>query len=156
MATESQIKKMTAAMLICGVSDLLIDQVRSSIANAGFFGAPAVAGLSPREAGLFFDNEFWPEYPRRGGRNPKEPARKKVVSIIVSGENPQLILAGVRRLKQGLAARNKIGTEFVPMAVTWITDKGWRDDPVPARTASNGNAMGFYAAAAHVRSQMDD
>jgi len=116
-----------------------------------------------REAERFFDEIFWPEYPKRDGNNPKEPARKKIIAAVMSGENPDDILAGVRRLAHGHRVRNEIGSRFVPQAVTWINGKGWRDDPVappapaPARTGYNQpSSGGFFEAAAALRRNLGE
>ncbi len=99
----------------------------------------AVALSKKDEAELFFDKKFWPAYPKRFGSNPKEPAKKKIVAAILKGEKPAEILSGVNRLYAGLQRSGKIGTEFVPMALTWINRKQWKDDPLPA---GDGKARG--------------
>lgn len=115
-------------------------------------------GTSRARAEVFFDEQFWPNYPKRDGSNPKDPARKKIISVVVSGENPDLILEGLRRLVQDLRRRNRIGTEFVPMAVTWINRKGWRDDPTDLAAIQRpkpDRPMGFFAAAAAIRAKYE-
>lgn len=108
-----------------------------------------------REAERFFAERFWPNYPKRAGGNPKESARKKIVQLVTGGENPEIILDGLRRLVRGLRARQKVGSEFVPMAITWLNRKGWLDDPEPEMPAHqmqpNGGGGGFFAAAAQIR-----
>lgn len=105
-------------------------------------------GALARDASKFFDERFWPTYPKRLGGNPKEDARKKFVAAVVSGENPELILAGVGRLVQEMTAINKLGTEIVPMAVTWLNKKRWKDDapdPELARAArTKGRTRSFF------------
>jgi hypothetical protein len=104
--------------------------------------------VSPREqAELFFDKQFWPAYPKRFGSNPKEPARKKIVTAILKGEKPENILAGVNRLYSMLQRSGKIGTEYVPMALTWINRRSWNDDPVPAGNGKARSEMSFFDAA---------
>lgn len=155
MATHKLIVKMRAAMLACGVAPELIDQAVTSVSEEeGLFQAPAVSRVSVSEANRFFAEKFWPNYPRRDGGNPKEPARKKLVAAIVSGENPEEILEGLRRLVQDLRRRNKVGSEFVPQAITWINGRRWKDDPPPDPSTippprPNG-PMGFFAAAASI------
>ena len=104
--------------------------------------------LTPRaQAELFFDKQFWPAYPKRFGSNPKEPARKKIVAAILKGEKPAEILAGVNRLYSMLQRSGKIGTEYVPMALTWINRRSWKDDPAPAGNGKARSEMSFFDAA---------
>jgi hypothetical protein len=69
--------------------------------------------------------EFWKEYPKRKGDNPKSPARKAFEAAVRQGADPDAIISGVRRAK----ARNtdKIGTEFIPQAIKWLRDRRWED-----------------------------
>lgn len=146
------IERMRAAMNACNVDPALIEKAVQSAQTADLFAAPVVPKMSAREADAFFVTQFWPNYPKRDGQNPKEPTRKLIVAALISGENPEAILAGVRRLGQDLARRNKIGTEFVPMAKTWARGKGWKDDPtdpMPPPSRPQGQ-VGFYAAAAMI------
>ncbi len=151
----NQIDRMRESMQACGVDPGLIEQAVLSATTADLFAAPVVARISAASASKWFDEKFWPNVPKRDGQNPKEPARKKIIAALISGENPDLILAGLSRLTQGLARRNKIGTEFVPRAITWINGKGWKDDPEPNCPRPPPGPMGFFGAAAHVRSQME-
>lgn len=113
--------------------------------------------LSPKEqAELFFDKKFWPAYPKRFGSNPKDPARKKIVAAILKGENPQKILAGVNRLYSGLQRSGKLGTEYVPMALTWINRKQWKDDPLPSGTGKSPNERSFFEIAQDLLSEGND
>lgn len=82
------------------------------------------------DADRFFDEKFWPNYPKRFGRNPKEPARQALLSAVVGGENPEDILEGLRRLVRTMRDTQRIGTQFVPTALVWIRGRGWKDDPV--------------------------
>lgn len=111
-------------------------------------GAIEAEVVSPQEqAEMFFDKQFWPAYPKRYGSNPKEPAKKKIVAAILKGENPREILAGVNRLYAMLQRTGKIGTEYVPMALTWINRKSWKDDPIPAGNGKARGEMSFFDAA---------
>lgn len=153
---EKRIQKMRVAMVACDIDPVLIEQVVASIPVPILFAAPAVPSVGAAAADRFFAEKFWPNYPKRAGGNPKEPARKKLVQLIVSGENPETILDGLRRLVKGLRARDKVGTEFVPMAMTWINRKGWRDDPEPdggqfVPPGGNNGGGGFFGAAAQLR-----
>ena len=85
----------------------------------------------------WFKTMFWPAYPKRFGQNPKTKAADKLFLKIKSGENPETIMAGVARLVAELKLQGKLGTQFVPQAITWINGKGWDDDPM---AAGQGNA----------------
>jgi hypothetical protein len=118
-----------------------------SLGDASDVAIPAEL-VSPREqAERFFDKQFWPAYPKRFGSNPKEPARKKIVTAILNGEKPANILDGVNRLYSMLQRSGKIGTEYVPMALTWINRRSWNDDPVPAGNGKARSEMSFFDAA---------
>jgi helix-turn-helix protein len=96
------------------------------------------------QAEMFFDKLFWPAYPKRFGGNPKEPAKKKIVAAILKGERPEEILAGVKKLYAALQRTGKLGTEFVPMALTWINRKSWKDDPLPEGTGKARGEKSFF------------
>ncbi len=109
----------------------------------------SIPSLSLRdEAERFFVDQFWPAFPKRFGSNPKEPAKKKIVALILKGEKPEEILSGVQRLYSAMQRSDKIGTEFVPMALTWINRKQWRDDPMPAGNSSANKPTSFFEIAA--------
>lgn len=69
--------------------------------------------------------EFWREYPKRKGDNPKNPARKLFDAAVKQGADPNAIISGVKIA----CARNreKIGTEYIPQAVKWLRDRRWED-----------------------------
>lgn len=69
--------------------------------------------------------EFWREYPRRDGENPKAPARKVFEALVKSGTDPTVILAGIRCAKT--AHRDRIGTPYIPQAVKWLRDRRFDD-----------------------------
>lgn len=69
--------------------------------------------------------EFWKEYPKRKGDNPKNPARKQFEAAVRQGADPNAIIAGVKSAKSRNA--DKIGTEFIPQAVKWLRDRRWED-----------------------------
>lgn len=78
--------------------------------------------------------EFWKEYPKRKGDNPKNPARKLFEAAVKQGVDPDAIIRGLKRAKE--KNRDKIGTEFIPQAVKWLRDRRWEDyqdstDPPP-------------------------
>lgn len=119
------------------------------------------AKLSRAAASAFFDERFWPRFPKRTGGNPKEDARQKFIAAVVSGENPEEILAGAARLEQEMRAINKLGTEIVPMCVTWLNKKRWKDDPGPAPVSQSpprrgGDQPGFFELASQLRTRNRD
>jgi hypothetical protein len=77
--------------------------------------------------------EFWENYPKRDGANPKEPAAKLFRSAVKSGTDPQQIIAGIKRCRAVEAG--KIGTPYIPQAVKWLRDKRWNDYLAEAVTA---------------------
>jgi hypothetical protein len=72
--------------------------------------------------------EFWRAYPRRAGANPKFKAEQSFAKAIKSGEKPETIIAGVRQFATECVMR-RTEARFVPMAVTWLNQKRWLDDP---------------------------
>jgi hypothetical protein len=77
--------------------------------------------------------EFWENYPRRDGANPKEPAAKLFRAAVKSGTDSQRIIAGVKRCR--VVEAGKIGTPYIPQAVKWLRDKRWNDYLAEAVTA---------------------
>lgn len=101
--------------------------------------------LTPKQdAELFFDRQFWPAYPKRFGSNPKEPAKRKLTRAILRGEKPEDILLGVKRLYSAMQRSGKLGTEYVPMALTWINRQQWKDDPQPAGNGKTNRDQSFF------------
>src|SRR5687767_9996719 len=115
MAEIDRIEKMRAAMQVCGVDPDLIEQaIESAKSSADLFGrhdcAMVVArAWTPTQAGVIFDKDFWPAYPEREGNNPKKPAREKFVRKVISGENPNDMVAGARRLAEYHQAKGDVG-----------------------------------------------
>lgn len=70
-------------------------------------------------------DEFWKEYPKRRGDNPRNPARKLFDAAVKQGADPDAIIRGVKRAKE--KNHDKIGTEFIPQAVKWLRDRRWED-----------------------------
>jgi hypothetical protein len=72
--------------------------------------------------------EFWAKYPKRAGGNPKSEAERKFRKAVNSGISCETIIAGARRFAAE-CLQNRIEARFVPMAVTWLNQKRWADDP---------------------------
>ncbi len=66
-------------------------------------------------------------YPKRGGANPWRPAEKKFNALVKSGFDPEKIIAGARQFAVEEGIRGKVGTQFIPMAVTWLNQKRFED-----------------------------
>ncbi|MBI1202643.1 MAG: DUF1376 domain-containing protein [Rhodopseudomonas sp.] len=96
--------------------------------------AVAVATAGAIWGALF--QKFWESYPKRQGANPKEPARIKFLAAIKSGEDPDVIIESAKSYARELARENKVGTPFVARALTWLTEKRWKDyQPSPEDSA---------------------
>ena len=71
--------------------------------------------------------EFWSVFPKRDGANPKKTARLKFERAIKRGMDPQAIIDGARRLAASHREKGTEGTQFVPMAATWLNQERWDD-----------------------------
>ena len=77
---------------------------------------------------MHFD-EFWDEYPKRAGGNPKKPALAKYLTARKRGATAADILTGTRRYAASLGP--KAGTQFVAQAATWLNQERWKDEYQP-------------------------
>jgi hypothetical protein len=87
---------------------------------------------SPRASVKF--EEFWKEYPRREGDNPRKTAEKKFSALVKTGVDPEVMIAGA---KQATAAAKKQGiyaTKYVPQAIKWLNDQRFLDCAAQAFT----------------------
>lgn len=96
----------------------------------------AVASATPPDSGKIFDEEFWRNYPRREGANPKAPARKAFIIAVKNGNPPAAIVAGAQRYAASLAKSSQVGTKYVAQAVTWLHQKRWEDYPDDTATTT--------------------
>ncbi|MDR3468823.1 MAG: hypothetical protein P4M07_23075 [Xanthobacteraceae bacterium] len=71
---------------------------------------------------------FWQAYPRRGGANPREPARRKFRALVAEGIDPAAMIAAAKRLAVELAASQTAGTRFVPQALTFLAQHRFADE----------------------------
>lgn len=69
--------------------------------------------------------EFWKAKPRRKGADPKQDARKAFFSAVKSGADPAAIVAAAAKWARDDA--DKTGTEFIPMAATWLRQRRFED-----------------------------
>jgi hypothetical protein len=82
--------------------------------------------------------EFWAEYPKRDGSNPKKPALKVYEQAVKSGTDEQTIIDGAKRYRADLRRRGQEGTQYVAQAVTWLRQARWTDDlPAPGGSGNN-------------------
>jgi len=90
-----------------------------------------VADATPPRANAKFD-EFWKEYPKRDGDNPRKPAEKKFNALVKTGVDPDAIIAGAKRASQDARRRNIYGTPYVPQAIKFLNDQRFLDIAVAA------------------------
>ncbi|PDT74135.1 hypothetical protein [Bradyrhizobium sp. C9] len=95
------------------------------------------AKRAPASVGRF--NEFWAEYPRRDGPNPRKEALKAYQRAVESGVDEQVMIDGAKRYRADLRRRGQEGTRFIPQAVTWLNQCRWEDDLPTAAPASAPN-----------------
>ena len=92
--------------------------------------------------------EFWAEYPKRDGDNPRAPAEKKFDALVKSGVDPQSLIDGARQSSTDHRRRGNFGTPYVPQAIKWLNDKRWIDAAATAFDARKADAIvqsKFYA-----------
>jgi hypothetical protein len=96
--------------------------------------SPAVSkAVAAVVAGKLFE-DFWAAYAKRDGANPKEPAKKRFIAAVMSGEDADAIIAGARGYAEELRRTNKLNTSYVAQAVTWLNQRRWVDyQAQPAR-----------------------
>jgi len=110
--------------------------------------SPTRAAADAARPGADGFEDFWKAYPKRQGANPKAPARALFAAAVKAGADPGDIVAGARRCAE--QDRDKIGTRFIPQAVTWLRDRRWED------YAGAHDAAGGTTAAAKVFIRQDD
>lgn len=67
--------------------------------------------------------EFWAAYPKRDGDNPRKTAARAYAKVIRQGAKPAALMAAVKAYAAELAAKDRIGTEFVAQASTWLNQE---------------------------------
>lgn len=72
-------------------------------------------------------DEFWKEYPKRDGDNPRKPAEKKFNALVKTGVNPEIIIAGARQASADARKRGTYATKYVPQAIKWLNDQRFLD-----------------------------
>jgi hypothetical protein len=88
--------------------------------------ALVVVPPAPENIETWFDEKFWPFYPRKVGKAAALTAMRR------AGKSARLrdeILAGLYRQLPALESRD---LQYVPHAATWINQKRWNDEPEAA------------------------
>lgn len=93
--------------------------------ESGKESTPPVAKATRPTSSKF--DEFWKEYPKREGDNPRKPAEKKFNALVKTGVAPELIIAGARQATIDARARGNLGTKFIPQAITWLNQQRFID-----------------------------
>jgi hypothetical protein len=105
-----------------------IDPLNSPKSGTGSIKNKERAHHAPARDDLFI--KFWQIFPKRDGDNPKAAARKAFEAALNKGADPDAILRGARDY-----ARRSAETvpddqrRYIPMAVTWLKQHRWEDDP---------------------------
>lgn len=73
--------------------------------------------------------EFWDVYPKRTGRNPRQPAAAKFGLLIKAGFDPAAIIGGAKRYAEACRKDSSLGTKFVATAIVWLNQHSWQDYP---------------------------
>ncbi|WP_336488757.1 DUF1376 domain-containing protein [Methylobacterium nigriterrae] len=81
--------------------------------------------------------EFWSAYPERGGDNPRKPAAEAYAAAVRRGVTHAAIMAGIEAYRAELTEAQKIGTEFVAHAATWLREE--RFNRCGAKPQKTGN-----------------
>jgi hypothetical protein len=145
--TDGQITLSTAALAFrFRTTEKKINDALKPLVDAGFFDVDSAA-LAPRKQDACLEGEgetqekaescalefeeFWKAYPKREGSNRKSPALKIFRSAVKRGTTPAEIIIGAKKFAEREATN--VGTRFIPMATTWLNDRGWEEfKPDPA------------------------
>jgi hypothetical protein len=76
--------------------------------------------------GVAFD-EFWKEYPRRRGSNPKRPAELKFEKLVASGVSAAVMILGARNYAAEQRRDGKDRTQFTAQTITWLNQSRYDD-----------------------------
>lgn len=80
-------------------------------------------------------DEFWATYPRRPG-NPKDPAKRKFVTLRAAGVQKDALIDGARGYASFCVGKDP---QFIALATTWLNNGRWKDDyAVPPRPPPQG------------------
>jgi hypothetical protein len=72
--------------------------------------------------------DFKAAYPRRSGGQPWKPAKANFIREVTKHKvDAQTIIAGAKRYAEEMARTDKVGTEYVAQARTWLNQERWND-----------------------------
>jgi hypothetical protein len=100
-------------------------QVTGEYGREGEREGKELSSASPPASSRF--DEFWKEYPKRDGDNPRKPAEKKFNALVKTGVDPEFIIAGARKASAEARRQSSYGTKFVPQAIKWLNDQRFHD-----------------------------
>lgn len=96
---------------------------------------------SRAEQEIFWDR-FFAVFPKRGGHNGKSLGKKKFFTLLASGVDPEVMIAGAARYLETARESGSIGTPFVAQIPTWLHQRRFEDDYLPIQPrapATNGH-----------------
>lgn len=79
-------------------------------------------------------NAFWTAYPNKAN---KKKSKERFLKICTSEEIFNTIMDGMK--KTVIAKANAEGTQYIPMASTWLNGERWNDEPYREPTKSKSN-----------------
>ena len=71
--------------------------------------------------------DFWNEYPKRNGSNPRKPAYQKFIKLINDGVCPDKLISAARQYEKWVIHK-KQDRQFVKQAITWLNQECWEDN----------------------------
>lgn len=133
----------------CNVTVTPLDRDKKEIRIDNTIPLPTLSEKSPQKKErtinpfqVWFDNCFWPAYPRKDA---KPRALAAVIKIAPDEEKRTAILEGIERTKKTEKWRRNNG-DYIPYASTWLTACGWEDQGVVGMPveppSSSGNSGG--------------
>lgn len=81
-------------------------------------------------------NAFWTAYPNKAN---KKKSKERFLKICTSEEMFNIIMEGMK--KTVIAKANAEGTQYIPMASTWLNGERWNDEPYREPTKSKSNIV---------------
>jgi len=84
--------------------------------------------ISPKGDGAWFDDTFWPAYPKKVA---KEAARKAAAKVLAAGTDLAEVMAGLEAAK-ACDQWTRDGGKFVPNPATWLNGRRWEDEAIAA------------------------
>ena len=81
-------------------------------------------------------NAFWTAYPNKAN---KKKSKERFLKICTSEEVFNTIMDGMK--KTVIAKANAEGTQYIPMASTWLNGERWNDEPYREPTKGKSNIV---------------